>query len=83
VKAGFLQQWSIIRFLRLALSIVALVAGIQTQEWALAVIGLLFSIATLATPGCCATGACSTRPAARPNRSDITDVTYEEVKADE
>ena len=56
---AILQQWNLMRVLRLVLSLVIFGQGIISRDATSIVIGLLFAGLTLANIGCCATGSCA------------------------
>jgi len=77
MRNNILSGWNIMRILRLALGILIVIEGIQEKEWALVVLGVLFSAMPLLNAGCCGGTTCNT-PA--PKRSRKTeDISYEEV----
>jgi len=62
---AWLQNWNIIRLLRLAIGIAVTVQGILVHDALLAILGGLFSLMPLMNAGCGANGACHTRPSVK------------------
>lgn len=62
---AYLQNWSLLRLLRLAVGIAVAVQGILVHDWLLATLGGLFSLMPLMNVGCGANGACSTGPSVK------------------
>ncbi len=56
----YLQNWNVMRLLRLAMGILTGVQGLQSGEWLIASLGGLFSITALLNVGCGSTAGCST-----------------------
>lgn len=78
MKEMLLNNWSVIRFLRLGMGIFFCVQAIQTQEWIVGVIALLLIVQALTNTGCCGTS-CSV-PANNKNKALPEDVTFTEIK---
>ena len=76
---NYIENWNIVRFLRLAIGAAVLVQGILMKDWLLSGLGGLFALMSLMNVGCGTNGNCTTNYAKR--RTDSSDdVTYEEVK---
>jgi hypothetical protein len=54
-----LSGWNIIRVLRLAIGIMAMIQAYQQSSWILAVAGFFVIIPALANLGCCGTTGCT------------------------
>lgn len=65
---AWLQNWNMMRFLRLAIGIAVTVQGILVHDALLAILGGLFSLMPLMNVGCGANGACNTGPSVRRQR---------------
>ncbi|HVX24893.1 MAG TPA: hypothetical protein VHB70_01025 [Parafilimonas sp.] len=55
----YLNNWNFIRLLRLALGIIILIEGINTNDWMYIIAGVLFSLMPVFNIGCCGMGSCS------------------------
>ncbi len=75
---NYLNNWNLMRVLRLALGIIIIVQGIVAKEWLLAGLGGLFSLMPLMNIGCCGVSGCSA-PVPR-TRKKMEDISYEEVR---
>jgi hypothetical protein len=76
---NLLQNWNLMRALRLVLGGIILVQGIQAQEYIYALAGLFLSGMALTNIGCCGVGGCAVPPK-KVTRIDTTkDIDYEEV----
>ncbi len=56
---NYLTNWNWMRFLRLALGIMAIIQGFQSEEILLIIMGVLFSILPILNVGCGSTSGCS------------------------
>ncbi|HEY1054380.1 hypothetical protein [Emticicia fontis] len=56
----YLQNWNLVRILRLVFAIVVIVQGFQVHEWLLVILGGIFSLMPLMNIGCGSTSGCST-----------------------
>ena len=70
------SQWNFMRAARLVMGIAILVQSYLSQDWMLAIAGVLFTVMPLFNMGCCATGGCAV-PVSKKNQQKET--TYEEV----
>lgn len=77
MKDTILQNWTIVRFIRLLIGIGIIVQAVVLQDLLLGAAGLLFGGMALFNAGCCGTAACAT-PARKPGKS-INETSYEEV----
>jgi len=76
--SDYLRNWGVMRILRLLLSIVIIIQGIQLGEWMLVGMGGLFSLMPLFNISCCGTSACNISTTKDNKKED--DITYEEVR---
>lgn len=76
MKETILQNWTIIRFLRLLIGIGIIVQAVVLQDLLLGAAGLLFGGMALFNAGCCGT-ACAAP--ARKSGKPINETSYEEV----
>ncbi|MEJ5994500.1 hypothetical protein WG904_08725 [Pedobacter sp. Du54] len=78
MKAMLFKNWNFMRILRLAMGIFIITQGVLAKEWALGIMGGLFTFLAILNIGCCGTSACNT-----PNKSrkhQIEEISFEEVK---
>lgn len=70
------------RIARLALAIVVIVEGVQTNMWMLVALGVFFSIMPLLNVGCCSTAGCgaSLKSSTKSKDSAFDNVVYEEIE---
>jgi len=76
-KFNLLNNWTIMRWIRFALSIIILVQAIQLHDALFGVLGLFFLYQAVSNTGCCATSNCAAPIHTTKNNSDIE---FEEVK---
>ena len=74
IRYNILHNWTLFRFIRLALGIFIIVEGIRTEMWMMLGLGVLFSFLPLLNMGGCATGNCAV-----PNKEKI-DSTEEDLR---
>lgn len=77
MKDVLLNNWSIVRFLRLGIGLAIIVQAIIAKDMLFGFAGLLFTGMALFNAACCGVGACAT-----PNqqkKSDSKEISYEEV----
>lgn len=75
---NYLKNWNVMRLLRLALGIFAIVQGVQTAQWFLVAMGGIFSIIPLLNIGCSGVSGC-TVPISKSSKK-VKDIDYEEVR---
>ncbi len=77
MKQTILNNWNFMRFLRLGLGIAIIVQSALAGNWAMGIVGLLFTAMPVFNIGCCGTAGCATPI----NKSSETlkDTRYEEV----
>lgn len=77
---SLLSNWTLMRLLRLALSVIIIAQSVSTHDTAMSIAGIFLLGMTVANIGCCGSGGCAT-----PSYKKIDDnkkdqpVTYEEV----
>lgn len=78
----YLSQWNAMRIIRLVLGVVIVIQGLSTNDYAIALLGGLFTLMPLLNVGCCGTNGCSTTPIQRKRNttSGTEDISFEEVK---
>lgn len=75
-----IQNWNLMRFIRLLLGVMIIVQSINNKDYLFAFIGLLFAGMALANIGCCGSAGCSTNSYSnKKNTNSINETTYEEV----
>lgn len=78
IKKIFGQQWNFMRLFRLALGIIVIVQAILVKDFAMGLLGILFTAMPLFNMGCCAIGGCAAP--AEENTDPSREIVYEEVK---
>lgn len=77
MKDLILNNWNIIRFLRLGIGLAILVQAIVAADILFGLVGLLFTGMAVFNASCCGSGACATTPSV--NKTGSKDVSYEEI----
>ena len=77
MKDLIVNNWNIIRFLRLGIGLAIMVQAIVAADLLFGLAGLLFTGMAVFNASCCGGGACATPPAT--NKTGSKDVSYEEV----
>ena len=77
MKGAILHNWNLMRLLRLMVGIFIIVQSIQTRDWTMGILGILFTIMPVFNIGCCGNSGCTT-PIAK-TQETIKQITYEEV----
>ncbi|SDM68174.1 hypothetical protein SAMN05421813_11962 [Daejeonella rubra] len=77
MKDLILNNWNIIRFLRLGIGVAIIVQAIIAADILFGLAGLLFAGMAVFNASCCGGGACATPPPGK--KSGSKDVSYEEV----
>jgi len=77
MKDLILNNWNIIRFLRLGIGVAIIVQAIIAADILFGLAGLLFAGMAVFNASCCGGGACATPPPGK--NSGSKDVSYEEV----
>lgn len=74
---NFLNNWNIMKVIRLVLGIFIIIQGVIEQQWLLVGLGGLFSLMSLMNIGCCSVSGCNT-PIIKSNKKSGK-IEYEEV----
>jgi len=77
MKDLILNNWNIIRFLRLGIGVAIIVQAIIASDILFGLAGLLFTGMAVFNASCCRSGACATPPPGK--KPGSKDVSYEEV----
>lgn len=77
MKDLILNNWNIIRFIRLGIGVAIIVQAIVATDILFGLAGLLFTGMAVFNASCCGTGACATPSAGK--KSGSKEVSYEEV----
>ena len=77
MKQSILSNWTLMRFLRLAMGIAILVQAVIAKDIMFAFIGIIFTAMPVFNIGCCGTAGCASTP--KKNQDTTKDITYEEV----
>lgn len=78
LKKLLFTNWSLVRWVRLAIGLALLYQAIAVTDSLLAVFSVFFLVQALANTGCCFASSCSAP--ARETRKANEDVQYEEIK---
>ncbi len=79
MKSLLLQNWNIIRVIRLLMGIGIMYQGFSVGDKSIGFLGLIFTLLPLFNQGCCGTGGCET-PAKNNSKNNSQELIYEEVK---
>jgi hypothetical protein len=77
MKDVLLNNWNIVRFLRLGIGLAIIVQAIIAKDMLFGLAGLLFTGMALFNAACCGVGGCVTPTPSK--KSDSKEVSYEEV----
>ena len=77
MKQTILSNWNFMRFLRLVLGMAIIVQSTLESNWAMAILGLLFTAMPVFNIGCCGTAGCATP--VKKSSETTKDIRYEEV----
>lgn len=77
MKQIIFSNWNFMRFIRLGLGLVIVFQSVISRDWAMGVLGLIFSGLALFNIGCCGIGGCS-MPRAK-SVEPAKEIVYEEV----
>ena len=77
MKRSILNNWNLMRFIRLGLGISILIQSITQKDWTIGILGILFISMPIFNIGCCG-GACSIPPLKK--EESTKQIVYEEVK---
>jgi hypothetical protein len=77
MKETILSNWTLMRFLRLAMGIAILVQAVMAKDMLFAFAGIIFTAMPVFNVGCCGTSGCA---APAPKKQETAkEITYEEV----
>jgi hypothetical protein len=74
----YLENWDLMRVLRLAIGIFIIVQSVVSKDWLFVGAGVLLSLMPIMNIGCCSASGCNT-PVSKSNKK-VEDITYEEVR---
>ena len=77
MKQTLLSNWTLMRFLRLAMGIAILVQALIAKDMLFAFAGIVFTAMPVFNVGCCGTAGCAAPP--KKNQATTKDIIYEEV----
>ena len=77
MKQGIFSNWNFMRAIRLVLGIFIIVQSIVVKDWAIGLLGILFTAMPLFNIGCCGTSGCTVPRERKPGNSK--DISCEEV----
>ena len=77
MKERILRNWNFMRFIRLALGIAIIFQSVMNGNWAMGLVGILFTAMPVFNLGCCGTSGCNTP--INTSKQNTKDITYEEV----
>jgi hypothetical protein len=77
MKQAIFSNWNFMRFIRLVLGIVIIVQSVIVKDWAIGLLGILFTAMPVFNIGCCGVSGCAAP--AKKSSEIIKDITYEEV----
>jgi hypothetical protein len=76
-KYNLLNNWNIIRFIRLGLSIIIILQAIQVHDALFGFLGTFFMYQALTNTGCCGVSGCA--PAIQKNTDNSEQIEFTEV----
>ncbi len=79
IKEKLFSNWNFMRWLRLALGIVAGIQAIELHDTLLGLLSVFLLFQSLTNTGCCGSGYCSV-PRSKTNSQNIQETEYEEIK---
>lgn len=74
----FFKRWNVMRLLRLAIGVMAIVQAYQQNSWILGIASFFVIIAAIANLGCCSSNSCSANMY-KHNKNSTEKITYEEL----
>ncbi len=77
MKQTILTNWTLMRFLRLAMGIAILVQAVMAKDMLFAFAGLVFTAMPVFNIGCCGTAGCAAPP--KKDQDTTKGIIYEEV----
>lgn len=75
----YIRGWNVMRLFRLVMGIIIVIQGVDAGYWMIVGIGIVFAALSLLNVSTCNTPICKTSYS-RSSKSDLKDITYEEVK---
>lgn len=79
IKETLFSNWNFMRWVRLALGIVAGIQAIEFHDTFLGFLSVFLLFQSLTNTGCCGAGACGV-PRSKTNSQKIEETEYEEIK---
>ena len=79
MKSLLLQNWNIIRIIRIIMGIGIMYQGFSVGDKSIGFLGLIFTLLPLFNQGCCGVGGCET-PTKNISKNYSQELKYEEVK---
>ena len=79
MKILLLKNWNLMRILRMAIAVWAIIAAFQTKEVALGLIGGLLLIMAVMNIGCCGVRACPPQGPDKKLSQKPGEINYEEI----
>lgn len=79
MKERLLTGWTFMRVLYLVMGITLIIQAIMAHQYAMSFLGVYFAAMSILGVGCMG-GQCFTPPVKNTSKTDVHDVTYEEVK---
>ena len=77
MKQGILNNWNLMRFVRLGLGITIIVQSVIARDWTMGILGVLFTSMPVFNIGCCGVGGCVA--IVKKDTEQTKDIKYEEV----
>lgn len=77
MRQNITSNWNFMRIIRLLLGIAIIVQAIVMKDWAVGILGIIFSSLPIFNIGCCGSRACNV--ASKKTSEIVRDVTYDEV----
>lgn len=77
MKQTILSNWTLMRFLRLAMGIAILVQAVIAKDMLFVFAGIIFTAMPVFNVGCCGTAGCAASP--KKNQDKTKEIIYEEV----
>jgi hypothetical protein len=78
-KQQLLSNWSVMRLIKLILSVIILIQSVQQNDMIFGIFGGIFLTQTLLNIGCCGVGGCAV-PFKKLDSENVRDIQFEEIK---
>ncbi|MBK9792076.1 MAG: hypothetical protein IPP60_02985 [Sphingobacteriales bacterium] len=78
LKYNLVNNWNVIRLIRLALSIIIIVQAVQIHDVLFGLFGTFFLYQALSNTGCCGVNGCA--PSVSKSSGDTEEIEFTEVK---